>query len=186
MRISCCSESCARLICLQALSCFMIAMRMLQPLVLHGLLSEQSMWLWRDLRSQAAELCHFIIESSAQLLLEGPCPPCLQNVAAFAQALMQSPQDIISVLSDWRLVLLSIRLSQCVRKHLLLTTFIHLTFEQENIFCRYLCSRACQVGVSAAEWDAGSHRGSIHAEYANDFCFDECSNQCAAATCVGM
>jgi hypothetical protein len=106
----------------------MIAMRMLQPLVLQGLLSEQSMWLWRDLRSQAAELCHFIIESSAQLLLEGPCPPCLQNVAAFAQALMQSPQDIISVLSDWRLVLLSIRLSQCVRKHLLLTTFIHLTF----------------------------------------------------------
>ena len=57
----------------------MIAVRMLQPLVVQGLLSEQSMWLWRDLRSQAAELCHFIIESSAQLLLDGPCSPCLQK-----------------------------------------------------------------------------------------------------------
>ena len=97
----------------------MIAIRMLQPLVQQGLLSEQSMWLWRDLRSQAAELCHFIIESSAQLILEGPCPSCLQNVSAFAQALMQTPQDIISVLSDWRLVLLSIRLAQCVRERTL-------------------------------------------------------------------
>ena len=157
----------------------MIAIRMLQPLVQQGLLSEQSMWLWRDLRSQAAELCHFIIESSAQLLLEGPCSPCLQNISAFAQALMHSPQDIISVLSDWRLVLLSIRLAQCVHAHERLFFVCDLLF-------RYLCSRACQVGVSAAEWDADSHRGSIHAEYANNFCFEESSNQCAAATCVGM
>jgi hypothetical protein len=92
----------------------MIVIHLLQPLVLRGLLSEQSMWLWRDLRSQAAELCHFIIESSAQLLLEGSCSPCLQNISSFSQALMQSPQDIISVLSDWRLVLLSIRLAQYV------------------------------------------------------------------------
>ena len=34
----------------------MIVIHLLQPLVLRGLLSEQSMWLWRDLRSQAAEL----------------------------------------------------------------------------------------------------------------------------------
>jgi hypothetical protein len=105
----------------------MIAIRMLQPLVLRGVLTEQSMWLWRDLRSQAAELCHFIIESSAQLLLDGPCSPCLQNISAFAQALMQSPQDIISVLSDWRLVLMSIRLAQCVHvhctRHLCVTAF---------------------------------------------------------------
>ena len=101
----------------------MIAVHMLQPLVVQGLLSEQSMWLWRDLRSQAAELCHFIIESSAQLVLEGPCSPCLQNVSAFAQALTQSPQDIISVLSDWRLVLLSLRLAQFV-----FSAYLHLSF----------------------------------------------------------
>jgi hypothetical protein len=49
----------------------MIATRMLQPLVQQGLLSDHSMWLWRDLSSQAAELYHFIIESSAELLFEG-------------------------------------------------------------------------------------------------------------------
>ena len=157
----------------------MIAVHMLQPLVVQGLLSEQSMWLWRDLRSQAAELCHFIIESSAQLVLEGPCSPCLQNVSAFAQALTQSPQDIISVLSDWRLVLLSLRLAQFVFSTLPPSFFFNSLF-------RYLCSRACQLGVSAAEWDADSHRGTMHAEYANDFCFEESNNQCAAATCVGM
>jgi hypothetical protein len=157
----------------------MIAIRTLQPLVVRGLLSEQSMWLWRDLRSQAAELCHFIIESSAQLVLEGPCSPCLQNVSAFAQALTQSPQDIISVLSDWRLVLLSIRLAQFVHPRGLHRRFFYSLF-------RYLCSRACQLGASAAEWDADCHRGTMHAEYANDFCFEESSNQCAAATCVGM
>ncbi len=155
-----------------------MAILMLQPLVKQGLLSEQSMWLWRDLRSQAAELCHFIIESSAQLVLEGPCSPCLQNVSAFAQALTQSPQDIISVLSDWRLVLLSIRLAQCV------CTCCGCHFC--DCVLRYLCSRACQLGASASEWDADSHRGTMHAEYANDFCFEESSNQCAAATCVGM
>jgi hypothetical protein len=157
----------------------MIAVRMLQPLVVQGLLSEQSMWLWRDLRSQAAELCHFIIESSAQLLLESPCSPCLQNISAFVQALTQSPQDILSILSDWRLVLLSIRLAQFVLLHCINRV------DYDSLF-RYLCSRACQLGVSAAEWDADSHRGSVHTEYANDFCFEESSSQCAAATCVGM
>jgi hypothetical protein len=121
----------------------MIAIRMLQPLVLRGLLTEQSMWLWRDLRSQAAELCHFIIESSAQLLLEGPCSPCLQNISAFAQALMQSPQDIISVLSDWRLVLLSIRLAQYVHIRCLVH-FVSDLFQvplQPRLPIGYICSR---------------------------------------------